>query len=280
MKTILVASDLSARSDWAIERAAKLAADHDCRLIVLHVVDDELPARVADRLREEAEASLREVVSGLAPSTVEIKCMFGEHFAAIIDAAENVEADLVVIGKHREDALLDLFRGSTGERVIRFGKRPVLVVKRRPSHSYSRLMAAIDFSPVSARAIAFAAELVRSSPSIHVVHAFHIPFKGFLHGGKSFDRMAKRQQEAFGRNLSAEMEKFFALLTVDTARIERTFEEGIPRDVILQAILKNSPDLVVVGTHGRSGLARAIVGSVAESILSEAPCDVLAIPGA
>lgn len=281
MKSILVATDLSARSDWAIERAAKLAAYHDCRLVVLHVVDEELPARVADRLRDEAAASLKEFVSGLEPAQIvkiETRCEFGEHFSTIIDAAEKESADLIVIGKHREDALLDLFRGSTGERIIRFGSRPVLVVKQRPSHGYHNVMVAVDFSPASAIAVEFGASLVPNA-RLQVVHAFHIPFKGFLHGGKSFDRMARRQQQEFNAANDREISSFFATLKIDLSRAERIVEEGTAHEVILGAVRNKKPDLLVLGTHGRSGLGRSILGSVAEAVLSQAPCDVLAVRG-
>lgn len=279
MQCILVATDLSARSDWAIERAAKLAAYHDCRLVVLHVVDEELPARVADRLRDEAQASLGEFVSRLEPAQIanfETRCEFGEYFSTIIDAAEREAADLIVIGKHREDALLDLFRGSTGERIIRYGTRPALVVKQRPSHGYVNVMVAVDFSPASAAAVEFAARLVPNT-RLQVVHAFHIPFKGFLHGGKSFDRMAKRQQQEFTSTIDREISNFFATLKIDLSHAERIVEEGTPHEVILGAVQERKPDLLVLGTHGRSGLGRAVLGSVAESMLSQSPCDVLAV---
>lgn len=279
MKTILVATDLSARSDWAIERAAKLAAFHDCRLVVLHVVDEDLPARVADRLREEAEASLQEYVARLEPAQIvkiDMRCELGQHFSTIIEAAESEAADLVVIGKHRDDAVLDLFRGSTGERIVRYGQKPVLVVKQRPNHAYLNIMVGVDFSAPSAAAIEIAASLAPSA-RLHVVHAFHIPFKGFLHAGKSFDRMAKRQQQEFTAAIDQDMAKFFETLKPELRSVERIVEEGSPPEVILGAVRAKKPDLLVVGTHGRSGLGRAILGSVAEYVLSHAPCDVLAV---
>lgn len=282
MKTILVASDLSARSDWAIERAAKLAAYHDGRLIVLHVVDEDLPARVADRMKEDAETSLQEVASRLEPAEfakVEIKCGFGEHFAAILNAAEDASADLVVIGKHRKDTIRDLFVGSTGERVIRFGTRPVLVVKRRATHAYQRAMAAVDMSPASASALEFAVRLAPAA-SLHVIHAMHAPFKGFLHGGKSLEQMAKRQQQDLTNMVDTEFNKFMSALSADAGRLRRSIKEGPPAVTILQAIDDERPDLLVLGTHGRAGVGRMFMGSVAETLVSAAPCDVLVVRGA
>ncbi|MGZ5915291.1 MAG: universal stress protein [Hyphomicrobium sp.] len=57
-------------------------------------------------------------------------------------------------------------------------------------------------------------------------------------------------------------------------------EHGWPEDVILHAVEESKHDLVVIGTHARTGIGHAVLGSVAEWVLMEAPCDVLAVPPA
>ena len=156
MKTILVASDLSARSDRAIARAAELARQHNARLIVLHVVDEELPSALADRQVEDAKRALAVAVAALPHADAlfsEVRVVIGEHYLTILAETEASDVDLVVVGQHRKDVLLDLFRGSTGERIVRFGNRPVLIVKSAVTHSYVRTLAAVDFSDPCKRAI-------------------------------------------------------------------------------------------------------------------------------
>jgi nucleotide-binding universal stress UspA family protein len=63
-------------------------------------------------------------------------------------------------------------------------------------------------------------------------------------------------------------------------RVVPAVEHGWPEDVILRAVERDKPDLVVIGTHARGGLGHAVLGSVAEWVLVEAPCDVLAVPPA
>jgi len=101
-----------------------------------------------------------------------------------------------VIDKHREDVLLDLFRGSTGERVLRFGTRPFLVVKERPSVPYVSVLAAVDFSPPCRKALEFAFGLVPDG-QFQLVHAFDIPFRGLLVEGRSFGELTKKHQRQF-----------------------------------------------------------------------------------
>ncbi len=281
MQTILVASDLSARSDRALARAATLAEHHKAKLIVVHVVDEELPAALADRQVEDAENVLRSAIAPLAQSGVsdsELRVVVGEHYQSILAEAERANADLIVIGQHRKDILLDLFRGSTGERVIRFGNRPVLVVRSPARHRYVSLLAAIDFSIPSRRAIEAAVKLAPDT-DITLVHAFDLPFRGLIFSRGSMDDLAKKHQLQFQEMVDAQTREFLASLSEPIVVRRVIAKEGRPDEVIIATAEETRPDLLVVGTHGRSGLGRAVLGSVAEHVLARATCDVLAVRG-
>lgn len=279
MKTILAASDLSARSDRALARAALLAEQHQAKLLALHVVDEELPAALADRQAEDADRSIRAALAALpqaASLSSEVRIVIGEHYQAILAEAETAGADLVVIGQHRKDILLDLFRGSTGERIIRFGNRPVLVVKSAATHRYVSLLAAVDFSPPSRRAIEVAVTLAPDA-DVKLVHAFDIPFRGLLFGDASMEELAKKHQQQFQDMVEAQTREFLQTLSTPIAPRQVIAREGGPEETVLTVAAETRCDLMVVGTHGRSGLGRALLGSVAEGLLARAPCDVLAV---
>lgn len=281
MKSILVATDLSARSDRAIQRAVEIARQHGARLCVAHVVDDELPAHIAERQKEAAETALREFIAGIPAAgalKVVVNVDFGEHFSRIIELAEETAADLIVIGKHREDVLLDLFRGSTGERVMRFGIRPVLVVKGLPAVPYSSVLAAVDFSPPSQTAVEFAFRLVPDG-DFHLLHAFDIPFHGVVFEGRSYGELAQKHQRKFDEMFRGQMDEFTAKLTKPARSFSTIVRNGRPEEVILATIEQERPHLVVVGTHGRSGVGRALLGSVAERVIARSSVDVLAVRG-
>jgi nucleotide-binding universal stress UspA family protein len=281
MKNVLIATDLSARSDRAVQRAVDIASRHGSRLCVAHVVDDELPANVAEHQKKMAENALRGLIASIPGSNavrLDINVMFGEHYSTIIALAEKEAADLVVIGKHREDVLLDLFRGSTGERVLRFGARPVLVVKEQPSVPYVSVLAAVDFSPPCQRALEFAFKLVPDG-QFQLVHAFDIPFRGLLLEGRSFGELAKKHQQQFDDMVKEQMAEFVAKLSKPAKLFSTIVRDGRPEEVVLSAIAETRPQLVVVGTHGRSGVGRALLGSVAERVIARAPVDVLAVRG-
>jgi universal stress protein E len=281
MKTIMVASDLSARSDRALTRGAMIADQHQARLVAVHVVDEELPAGMADRQVEDANLLLRAFLVSLPKATErvsEVRIVVGEPYQTILAEAEKLDADLVVIGQHRKDFLLDLFRGSAGERIIRFGNRPVLVVKSAPTHSYVGLLAAVDFSPPSRRAIETAVKLAPDA-DLKLVHAFDTPFRGLLFGGASLEQLAKRHQQQFQEMIEAQTRDFLSTLRVPVTLRQVIAREGSPQEAVLAVVGETRADLLVVGTHGRSGIGRALLGSVAEGLLAQAPCDVLAVRG-
>jgi nucleotide-binding universal stress UspA family protein len=279
MKNILVASDLSARSDRALARAVMLGRQHGSRLTVLHVVDEDLPAAIADRQVEDAQRVLRTTLASVPDAgavSSDVRVVVGEHYQSIIAQTEELDVDLVVVGQHRKDVLLNLFRGSTGERVVRFGTRPVLIVKSAATHNYLSILAAIDFSVPCSRAIETAAKLAPDA-DIKLVHAFDIPFRGLLFGGSSMDQLAKKHQRQFQETVEAQTRTFLDTLSVPVALRQVIAREGMPEEVILQVAGETRCDLLALGTHGRSGLGRALLGSVAESLIARAPCDVLAV---
>lgn len=281
MKTILVASDLSARSDRAIARAAVLAQQHNARLIVVHVVDEELPSALADGQVEDAKRVLSATMAALPdPARLfnDVRVIVGEHYRTILAQAETEDVDLVVVGQHRKDVLLDLFRGSTGERIVRFGNRPVLIVKSAVTHSYARTLAAVDFSAPCKRAIETAVTLAPNA-DIKLVHAFDIPFRGLLLGGASMEQLAKKHQKQFQDAIDEQTRTFLNSMSVPIGPRQVIAREGMPEEIVLQVALETRCELLAIGTHGRSGLGRALLGSVAESLIARAPCDILAVRG-
>lgn len=279
MKNIVMATDLSARSDRALERAVSLARDHGAELIVAHIVDEDLPARLADAQAQAARQSIQEHIDGLAAAegqAITVEVLRGTAYASILDLSQNRQADLIVLGMHREDAFKDMFRGTTVERVIRAGNLPVLLVKERPSDPYGRILVGVDFSVYSRRAVEFAIKLAPTGV-FYLVHAYDVPFRGFLYGRDTQESISKEHQAAFERMIDEEMAAFLTNLKPNAPKLERIMEEGTVREVLHRQIGSLHPDLMVIGTHGRTGLAHAVLGSVAEDLLTSPPCDVLAV---
>lgn len=279
MKRLLMATDLSARSDRALGRAVRLAREHGARLTVVHVVDEGLPPPLAEAQTASAGKIIREHVEALAEGDaprVSIKVVTGRPHAAILDMAENIDAELVILGLHRADTLKDMFRGTTAERVLRAKGGPVLLVKERAEAPYGRIMVGVDFSDGARRAVEVAVEFA-SDAAFHLVHAYDVPFKGFLHGTETRREVGKERETQFRHMVERDMAAFLSGLEKKAPRLERVLEEGVVREVITRNVRVLKTDLLVIGTHGRTGLAHALLGSVAEDLLRDPPCDVLAV---
>ncbi|HET6518523.1 MAG TPA: universal stress protein [Geminicoccaceae bacterium] len=278
VKRLLAATDLSPRSDRALDRAARLARQWGAELTVLHVVDDDLPASLADRRRSEAELEIRRHLAALPDaggSKAKVEVVYGQGFAGIIRVAEEREADLVVLGTHRESGLRDIFVGTTVERVLRHGGRPVLLVRDRAPEPYRRVLIAVDFSVYSRRALEFA---FRFAPDgeFHIVHAYDVPFSGLL-GADPRGEPGKRQARSFQRMVSEEMDAFLAGFGGAHPHVTRIVRQGAVTDIVAEEVASLRAQLLVVGTHGRTGVAHALLGSVAGSLMKRPPCDVLAV---
>lgn len=279
MKSILMATDLSARSDRALDRAVRLAHDHGADLTVVHVVDEDLPASLADAQEAAAKQAVRQHTNALTAGDgpqISIEVVFGRAYVDILDMSEKVGAELIVLGVHREETVKDMFRGTTAERVIRAGNTPVLLVKDRVGGPYQRIMVGVDFSVYSRRAVEFAIKFVPSG-EFHLVHAYDVPFKGFLHGHGTRQEVSKQHEVQFQEMIEEEIAAFLSTIEAKAPKLERIMRQGLVRDVIHRQVDELKPDLLVVGTHGRTGVAHAFLGSIAENLLSDPPCDVLAV---
>ncbi len=278
MKSLLVATDLSARSDRAMARAVGLARIHDAKLSIVHVVDDALPSETAEAQAAAARIAIHNHLDELTDGDrrdITVNVTFGRAFSGILRVLDECDAQLVVLGTHREDVLKDMFLGTTAERVIRAGNTPVLVVKERGKQPYKHIMIGVDFSVYSRRAVEFAVDFAPTA-AFHLVHAYDVPFKDFLYGAQH-GKGAEADARGFEHMVEAEMAMFLDSIDTKTGHFEQVIAEGAASRILHREIDRLKPDLLVIGTHGRTGVAHAVLGSVAEDLLARPPCDVLAV---
>lgn len=280
LRRILLATDLSARSDRALESAVVLARRLGAQLSILHVVDEDLPAAAMDTViraaRTEIEASLAKTgTRGTEAALIDV--VPGKDYRDILEYAEEARADLIVAGIHRNEDGAKPIAGTTMERVIRKGVRPVLVVPGRVQADYRRVLLGVDFSAFSRFAIR-AALAIAPEAEIQAVHAFEVPFSGFQ-GGSETRRQYRRRHED---ELSAIIAEELGVLIGSSAggfasSIQPVVRHGGVESVLRAEVERFEPELLVLGTHGRVGLAHVFLGSVAEGFLTRPPCDVLVV---
>lgn len=281
VESILMATDLSARSDRALERAVRLAEEHRAHLVVLNVLDEDLPAAVHDRV---ADAASKEIADMLARSKgsraidAAIQVVRGKDYRDIIAAATSAGTDLIVLGVHRNETGLKPIAGTTMERVIRHGRHPVLVVSDRVKNGYKNVMIGVDFS-VYARFALRGAIALAPGAAFHAVHAYRVPFEGLQPGEQTRLAVAEEHEGELARMIDEEMDALIGASSQHGAelRLDKILRHGDADTVLRQEVERLGIDLLVLGTHGRVGLSHALIGSVAAQFLTDPPCDVMVV---
>lgn len=280
MKRILVATDLSPRSDRAIARALALRQEHGAEVTLLHVVEAELPNWMARQQSWAAQGELAGQVKALAGEDapgIEIRIVTGHDWEQILAQADAIGADLVLLGDHRPAPIRDLLRGTTVARVATGGSRPVLVVHKPASTSYRMVVVGVDFSPQAEAAAALARTL---APEAHhlCVHAYDIPFAGLLAANAGIGE-SSRWHARFAEAARADLETWMRGRRRPGGRVDTTLRHGRPEVVLREMAEVHGADLLVVGTRGHNRALRAAIGSVAQDLLDDPPCDVACTPG-
>jgi len=279
MKRILLATDFSARSDRALGRAVRLARAASAELVLLHVVDEDHPARLLELERREAEAMLEEMVQTIEGVRCRTRVEAGDPSGSMVEVTKGVDADLLVVGAHRRRLLKDVFVGGTMERTIRRTGRPALMVQAPAGRDYERVLVATDFSDYSRAALDSARSLgLLEGRGVTVLHALDSPARELTLQSamteKQFaDYLAEEEQRA-REELAAFLRKAGFQPSLE---VVRTIDASAAETIVDSAKAMRA-DLVVVGTRGRSGLGRFLIGSVAEGVLHRAEMDVLAVP--
>lgn len=278
---ILAATDFSTRSQRALRRAGLLARTHDAELTLVHVVEDDQPVALMERDRREAERVLGEQRDGLPELRglgASLVIVAGDAFDGILRAAEACSADLIVMGAYRKQLLRYIFIGTTIERVIRTGAHPVLMVNTEAAHLYARLIAATDTSEPSAHAIKKAQALgLIDGASLTLVHGFSAMVKGIAFANVETEQIGAFVAEERAR-ADAELTAFLQAQGLADNGWTRRIMEGSAIAAITEAVQVMAPDLVVIGTRGRSALTTALLGSVTEEVLRSVEVDILAVP--
>jgi len=284
LQKILCPIDLSAGSGRAMAVAARIAGEADAELVLLHAwqvpagifpMEQPIPAELLQRMNDEAqrglEAAVREAAT-LGARRVTPALRHGIPWMSIVDTLEDPAFDLVVIGTHGRTGLARILLGSVAEKVVRHAPCPVLAI--RPAGEpkpFTHALCPTDFSEDSRRAIDFAAELVRpGGAGITLLHVIEAPvsYSGELPDPdliRELDRRSADQLEAW----AARLRSMSSIPVTTQSRV------GWPGAEILAAVDHDpSIDLVVMGSHGRTGIKRVLLGSVAEKVVRHARCPV------
>ena len=221
---------------------------------------------LARRLMEQAERFGLHEVSGTT------RLEIGAPHQVLLDIAAEVGAGLIVAGTHEEGDRRWARLGSTADRLIRKTHCPVLAVRPGSVFPPARVLAPVDFSIASASALCRGLSLLigTGSPTVEALFVLN-PLEQA--GSLQFT------PGQIARFASDELERFIGThMPAALANRYCRVRTGYPAEEVLGELGEWKADLVMLGTHGRSGLERMLIGSVAADVLQGAPCSVLIVP--
>lgn len=281
MGRILVATDFSARSDRALRRAVLESGRLGADLMLVHVIDDDQPAYMIERQREVAEELLGDAVrtfSDVDKVRADMTIRTGDPFAAILDAADDVDAQMIVIGPHRP-RLSDMIFGTTAQRTIGDSSRPLLVANYMPSGPYRRILLAIYKEEASKEAALAARKLgIFDEAQLLTLHVFDAPALGMMQRAMEVPEAIDHYVSSEEQRASAAFGEFLSGLGLPPSRQMLRPDRGSPAHAILACAEEEAADLILVGSGKRSGVERLFVRSVAKELLRESPRDLLVVP--
>jgi nucleotide-binding universal stress UspA family protein len=286
---MLFAADFSANSQDAFRLAGSLAVENKTRIIVLHVVEPTLvteepvamgpPAiqffnAVRDEIpRESLRRKLREVYSPNHPIDVEYLIREAEDAAEeILGMADEIGADLIVMGTHGRTGPRRLLAGSAATAVVRGAHCPVLALRslhRRIQSEEIRVILHPTDCTDGSEAARRVARLLARDLGAQLVLLHVLPFDVLFNElAVPIDpREYRAALERLGQYLDGPDLKY---------RVETRLSQGAAAE-ILRTADEIGADLIGMGTHGRTGLSRLLMGNVAESVLPKADCPVMVV---
>lgn len=275
-RKILVCTDGSPDSEGAITAALHLAKTTGSTVFLLEVlyylagyemqspdtlappvINLELMQAQETATRERLEAWKAEAAKAGVTLTPRIRTS-ASAYEGIMEEAGEIQPDLIIMGRHGYTGLTRLLMGSVTARVIGHSPCHVLVVPRGVPLSFERLLIASDGSPYSEAAWTEAFSLAQTMGSALIGVAV-----------AASDRDISTATEVV-RNLEAAAEK-------QGIALDTMIPMGRPDEGIVKAAEFKQASLIILGSHGRTGLKRLLMGSVAERVIGQAKCPVLVV---
>jgi len=295
LKNILFPTDFSRCADQALTHAVYLAEKYQAALHLLHVVtlfkdqpgvlSDELveTEEMVRKLEEKAEIELNTVANTHGNDEMEIIVKQKRAISvapAILEYSSKNRIDLIVMGTHGRRGIEHLLLGSAAEEVVRLADCPVFTIREskeiKPIKLFERILVPIDFSDHSKKALAYAKEIADSYDAnlqlLHVIEDTIHPAYSLSGKSSIFDLVPGIEEDS-----RRKMEEMVLEAGMAKEKTEQIVIGGQAANDIIEFAKDNTSDLVVIATHGLSGIEHLLLGSVTEKVVRMAPCPVFTV---
>ncbi|WP_407280968.1 universal stress protein [Aromatoleum evansii] len=275
---LLLATDLGARCDRALDRTGQLASEWQAEVIALNVLDpsvcaDQTLAWISGATDEQLmNVAQRQLVRDLAGMKMPVQVRIArdqEPERAIRDMVIATGVDLVITAIARQETFGRALLGSTNERLAHSLGQPLLVVHGRPRGPYRRIVVTTDYSEASRHALLTAVAFFPGR-DLTLFHAYSPPMSGLS--------MTPPNAGVVPQIAHAECATFIHGTRLPEGTLMHPVVEcGTIAMTLARHVRENDVDLVVIGGHAHGGIMSFLLGSTAEKLLERLPCDTLLV---
>ena len=278
-RKILVATDGSDSGRNALLQAFRLAVDEKCWITVASVIPPyegdvdltgvkdvraSLAKPCTDALEEAQKLAERE------HALIKTVCEEGETHERLVDLADAENADIIVMGRRGRSGFERALVGSVTARVIGYSQRDVLVVPNGTSIGWKKILFATDGSKYSTLAAEKAVAFAKSyGGELVVLSVVDVPAELYAEAPKAVEDLIRKARE-----YTAAVKEQAKASGVGS---ESFIGEGEAYEAVVKVAKEQAADVIVLGSHGRTGLRRLLMGSVTEKVIGYAPCPVLVV---
>lgn len=279
VEKILFATDFSQAADNALQMAISVAKTFSSEIIMIHVIREPQDSPLAlDRLKNAATKRFKGIQSDIKKEGIQVDepiVAVGTPFDQIIQFAASRDVNVIIIGSGEKERG-DRFRlGITAERLVRRSNKPVWVVKRGSPPLIKKILCPVDFSEPSRRALTNAIHLSRNFQADLTVLTVVEPLSSIYRAAAG--ALAKAEEKTWLEQEQFQFDKFLRGFDFHNLTWTKALRQGKPHQEILAMARETKCDLLVMGSEGRTGLARIFLGSVAEKVIREIPCSVITV---
>lgn len=288
-RTILVPLDGSAFSERALPMATALARAMGANMVLMRAASASAfpgadPTEAQCQAVEEAQAYLSALATGLSGQGLSVKMAtpYGDAAEAILLEIGLRGVDLVVMCTHGRSGLGRWIYGSVAEKVLAHSPAPVLlvhptgeIVTLGPESARASILVPLDGSTFAETALPHAAALARMlGGTLHLVRAVELPMAAYSYPGVG---LVQESLEEEHHEAESYLEEVAQRLRSDGLSVQTIVREGWPADIIAYRGAELGSRLIVMATHGRTGIVRLLLGSVALAVIRRSPLPVLLI---
>jgi len=297
---VLIATSLTKASDQVVRDGVRIARAAGARIHLVHAYDLTMlysgaamggGVYLPELIEEESAGQLRRLQDQAWRLGIErgelhgLTALEGPPHRVLVETAAGAGASLIVMGAAESWGRLSKLLGSTADRVVRAATCPVLALRGELELPPRRALIAVDLSPASGDAMLRGLRVLAAigagpggGPPRTAVEALYVAETPLLEA--VLPTVDPRQVEVDAAEAERELERFIAAHLPEPGWhvSGRVRSAGAADREILGRCAEAAPDLVVLGTHGRSGFERFLIGSVAESVMRHAQRSVLILP--